>query len=423
MVTIALPATYSSVKAFTRICDSGGAGLKKNSKAVLEVLGLLANNNMKENYLQVEKAQIDNLSSDGEVADIDNFEEDKEIVGNLIKNANSPSGLIKKENQEEYESGNEHDYNEIKAELTSPKLGKLKCKSCSQTYLNFTALKKHAQQHMEEDGVGDYSEPGDKNLAVDSKYACKLGCTGKSGTYLMRGSLIRHYMSIHEKPHECCGDNFTDYKVFRKHLSSAHKNFQCAACAKTFRVKARLEKHEKESHEIEAQKCPMCPTVTKNVDQHIKNCHTGELLTCSACSYSTRRKACMDAHFRRIHTDLNKKICSVCGETFKRLKQHLKTTMCGTGKKAEATFPCPRGCSKMFTYQGAVKWHVRQVHDQIKDKLCPFCKYRTYSKFNLKLHVRKQHEGREFEKKQCEYCDKATFSLDYHMQTYHQDKI
>ena len=57
----------------------------------MEVLGLLANNNMKENYLQVEKAQIDNLSSDMEVADIDNFEEDKEIVGNLIKNENSPS--------------------------------------------------------------------------------------------------------------------------------------------------------------------------------------------------------------------------------------------------------------------------------------------------------------------------------------------
>ena len=131
----------------------------------------------------------------------------------------------------------------------------------------------------------------------------------------------------------------------------------------------------------------------------------------------------MDAHFRRIHTDLNKKICSVRGETFKRLKQHLKTTKCGTGKKAEATLPCPRGCPKMFTYQGAVKWHVRQVHDQIKDKLCPFCKYRTYSKFNLKLHVTKQHEGREFEKKKCEHCDKATFSLDYHMQTYHQDKI
>ena len=38
---------------------------------------------MKENYLQVEKAQIDNLSSDMKVADIDNFEEDKEIDGNL----------------------------------------------------------------------------------------------------------------------------------------------------------------------------------------------------------------------------------------------------------------------------------------------------------------------------------------------------
>ena len=128
--------------------------MKKNLKAVLEVLGLLANNNMKENYLQVEKNQIDNLSSDVEVAGNDNFEEDKDIVGNLSKTENFPSGLIKIENQEEYE----HDDNEIKAELTSPKKGKLKCKRCSQAFLNLTALKKHAQQHMEEDGVGDYSE-------------------------------------------------------------------------------------------------------------------------------------------------------------------------------------------------------------------------------------------------------------------------
>ena len=427
MVTIALPATYSSIKAFTRICDSGGAGLEKNSKAALEVLGLLATNNMKENYLQVEKAKTSELSSDVDVADIDNFEDDKEIVGNLIKNENSPACLIKNENQEEYEL----DGNEIKAKLTSPKKWKLKCKRCSQTFLNLTALKEHAQQHREEaeDGGSEDSDgqPVDEQLAVEQKpeteYACKLGCTGKSGTFLMRGSLIRHYMSIHEKPHECCGDNFNDYKVFRKHLSSAHKSFQCAECAKTFRVKARLEKHQKDSHEIEAQKCPMCPTVTKNVGLHIRNCHTGELLTCSACTYSSRRKACMDAHFRRIHTDLDKKICPVCGETFKRLKQHLKGTMCGTGKKTEATLPCPRGCPKMFTLPSVVENHVRQVHDQIKDKLCPFCKYRTYSKFNLKLHVTKQHEGREFEKKQCEHCDKATFSLDYHMQTYHQDKI
>ena len=120
----------------------------------MEVLGLLANNHMKENYLQVEKAQIDNLSSDMEVADIDNFEDDKEIVGNLIKNENSPACLIKNENQEEYEL----DGNEIKAKLTSPKKWKLKCKRCSQTFLNLTALKEHAQQHREEAEDGGLSD-------------------------------------------------------------------------------------------------------------------------------------------------------------------------------------------------------------------------------------------------------------------------
>ena len=77
----------------------------------------------------------------------------------------------------------------------------------------------------------------------------------------------------------------------------------------------------------------------------------------------------------------------------------------------------------MFTLPDSVEKHVKQVHDQIKNKLCPFCEYKTYSNFNLKLHVTKMHEGRKFEKEQCLYCDKATFSLDYHMQIYHQDKM
>ena len=429
---------------FFRICDFGGAGPGKNPEAAAEVLGLLSTSNVQAKHLQVEKIKIDKLSSDGEDADMDNFEEDNlGLVENSNKTELSPNAWIKEENQEEEDSDNDDDSDndyvpskqassEVKAELKSPKKERIKCKRCPQTFVYLAALKKHVQKHKEEDEDSDVedSEPeeNDQNLALDakpeSKYMCKLGCTGKSGMeFKMKGSLIRHYMNVHSKPHECCGENFSDYKVYRKHLFTAHHNFQCAECAETFYRKDQLERHQKWNHEIGAQKCPMCPAVIKDVEMHMKNCHTGEKLTCSACPYTSRRKADIDGHFKKVHTDLNKETCPVCGETFKGLKRHLERTMCGTGKKAEATIPCPRGCPKMFTLPDSVEKHVKQVHDQIKNKLCPFCEYKTYSNFNLKLHVTKMHEGRKFEKEQCLHCDKATFSLDYHMQIYHQDKM
>ena len=170
------------------------------------------------------------------------------------------------------------------------------------------------------------------------------------------------------------------------------------------------------------QKCSECPAVVLNIDLHMKECHTGELMTCTKCSYRSRRKADIELHYRKVHTDLDIETCHVCGQRFKGLKKHLQRTKCGTGKKAEATIPCPIGCSKMFTLQDSVYKHIEQVHQKNKKKICPFCEYKTYSKFNLNLHVTKMHEGKKMEKQQCLYCEKTPYALDYHMKIYHNDK-
>ena len=170
------------------------------------------------------------------------------------------------------------------------------------------------------------------------------------------------------------------------------------------------------------QKCSECPAVVKDIDLHMKDCHTGEFKTCTKCSYRSRRKADVELHYRKVHTDLDIETCHVCGQRFKGLKKHLQRTKCGTGKKAEATIPCPMGCSKMFTLQDSVYKHIEQVHQQNKTKLCPLCEYKTYSKFNLNLHLTKMHEGKKMEKQQCQYCEKTPYALDYHMKIYHDDK-
>ena len=418
-----------------RICESGGISSDKDSDAASEVFGLLKSN------AKCRSLPLDGIKSDGWASDnkydspTEDFEDDCSFLKSYdkVETKTSPSGWIKEEhNEEDDDDDGDDDYtpSTYKSELKSPKKERIKCKRCPRSFAYIAALNKHIQKHKEEDEYD--SEDDDSDAEYDENppvaipengHHCEMGCAKAGRKLKMKGSLIRHYMNVHDKPHECCGENFTEYKLFQKHQSKAHHNFQCAECAKTFYRKEQLDHHHKWHHEVEPQKCPMCPAVIKDVEGHMKNCHTGELMTCSACPYTSRRKADIDGHYRKVHTDLNKETCSVCGETFKGLKRHLERTKCGTGKKAEATIPCPEGCPKMFTLQDTVDKHIRQVHRKIKNKICPFCEYKTYSGFNLKLHVTKMHEGKKMEKQQCLYCDKTPFSLDYHMQTYHNDKI
>ena len=442
MVIVYLPATYAAIKAFNRfvfivfqsshwvlffrICESGGISSDKDSDAASEVFGLL-NTHAKGKSLQVDRIKIDGCASDKDDTAMEDFEDDDRSSESFNKVETKMNGWIKEEHTEDDDDDGDDDYtpSTFKSELKSPKKERIKCKRCPRSFAYIAALNKHIQKHKEEDEEDSDAEDDEPTPVAtpENRYHCEMGCAKEGYKLKMKGSLIRHYMNVHDKPHECCGENFTEYKLFRKHQSKAHHNFQCAECAETFFRKEQLERHQKWHHEVEPQKCPMCPAVIKDVEMHMKNCHTGDLMTCSACPYTSRRKADIDGHYRKVHTDLNKETCSVCGETFKGLKRHLERTKCGTGKKAEATIPCPEGCPKMFTLQDTVDKHIRQVHLKIKNKICPFCEYKTYSRFNLKLHVTKMHEGKKMEKQQCLYCDKTPFSLDYHMQTYHHDKI
>ena len=126
---------------------------------------------------------------------------------------------------------------------------------------------------------------------------------------------------------------------------------------------------------------------------------------------------------RNVHYEETKGTCVSCGETYKMLSKHLKRTQCGTGKQTEANIKCPEGCNKKFVTEYGMKKHIKFVHFKIKNIQCLSCDYKTYSKFNLKVHVSKMHGGEKIEKKQCIYCDKATFSMDYHMKIYHNNVL
>ena len=433
---------------FPRVCESGGVASEEDAAAAAEVLKLLGASSSPAAAAAAAAAasannsHVDYMSDDGWDNSLDDGPDDlMKISPKWIKEDQVKQE--KNEDDDDYEdytpssrgTPNKHI---TKSPLKSPKkerLDRLKCKKCPKTFAYMAAFTKHKQKHRDEDEDGDDDSEDDEDDMLPGdptagQFRCEAGCdlgNGKRDISRSRFkheiSLTRHYMKVHQQPKECCGETFSEYKIYRKHLYKEHHNFQCAECAQTFYSKGQLERHQKWDHETEPQKCPHCPAVVKDIDMHVKNCHTGELMTCSACPYSSRRKQDLESHYRKVHTELNMETCQVCGDRFKMLKNHLERTKCGTGKKAEATIPCPTGCPKMFTLQSSVDKHIRQVHQQIKNKICPFCDYKTYSRFNLNLHVTKMHEGKKMEKQQCQYCDKAPYALDYHMQTYHNDKL
>ena len=111
-----------------------------------------------------------------------------------------------------------------------------------------------------------------------------------------------------------------------------HHKFQCDECGKTFCTKGKMKEHQKTDHKTEPQKCLVCPAVVKNIALHMRDCHTRELKTCTACSYSSRRKHDIESHFRKMHTMLDVEMCKVCGNIFKNLKKHMDRKICGKGK-------------------------------------------------------------------------------------------
>ena len=348
---------------------------------------MLLNTDVKAQSLQADGIKIGGWAIDKDETALEDIEDDDRSLNSTNKVDTKLNGWIKEHN-EDYADAIDDEYisSNFKLEIKSPKTERIKCKRCPRLFAYTAALNKHIQKHKEEDEEDNYAE------APETQYHCEMGCANEGYQLKRKGSLIRHYINVHDKPQKCCGENFKEYKLYQKHQFKAHHDFQCAECAETFFRKEQLERHQKWHHEVQPQKCPMCPALIKDVEMHVKNCHTGELVTCSACNYTSRRKVDIEGHYRNIHTDLNKEICLVCGETFKGLKMHLERTKCGTGKKAEATVPCPEGCPKMFTLQDTANKHIRQVHLKIKNKNCPSCEYKTYSGFNLKLHVRKMHE-------------------------------
>jgi hypothetical protein len=149
--------------------------------------------------------------------------------------------------------------------------------------------------------------------------------------------------------------------------------------------------------------------------------HTGPMLHCSKCDFSSRNKGTVDKHFKFRHTDKMKKTCPFCGVTFKKLDHHLQVSLCGKDKDDRERHTC-KICGKKILFAAGIKKHMEQQHlkdkNWTKDENCPHCSYKSNKKFNLKMHLDRVH-GTGLNVQRCPHCNKRTYYLESHMKTYH----
>ena len=67
----------------------------------------------------------------------------------------------------------------------------------------------------------------------------------------------------------------------------------------------------------------------------------------------------------------------------------------------------------------SLKAHMSKIHNSAKSNKCDQCSYKTYTSYNLKLHVASMHQGPKLVKESCPHCKKETTNMKLHMNTYH----
>ena len=187
-----------------------------------------------------------------------------------------------------------------------------------------------------------------------------------------------------------------------------------------------LTRHIQDVHNSmdDSKMCPTCGTILGNrnsFSNHMRLVHTGPILHCSKCSYTTRNISSLKLHFKLRHTESMKQSCEYCGKVFKKLKKHLKNTMCGKDVDDRKLQQCPQ-CDRKSRNKRALRNHVQNIHNKVKDIQCPNCSYQTYNRFNLRLHVSKVHEKTTIFRN-CPHCESRTGNLEAHLATYHSEQM
>ena len=268
------------------------------------------------------------------------------------------------------------------------------------------------------------------------------------------GELNTHVKVIHcdEELRKCdvCFKTFKSEKYMLKHKQHVHENIKvatCEICAKTFKFMSSLKYHMNAFHTAEEDKikpnhcCSYCGKVLSTITQlknHIQKQHEnpGGQEKSFACGYpgcdkAFYEKGALVRHVARVHEKTSQVTCEVCNmvlcdkQGLRNHKLSFHAEELGLVKPdkpkvvRERKFPCDK-CDFAFTLPSLLKYHIKHVHDKIKDFHCEQCSLSFHQKSGLKKHIETVHE--KLKPFLCMVCERGfamRSTLTYHLKAKH----
>ena len=300
------------------------------------------------------------------------------------------------------------------------------------------------QEEPEE--VEENSVEAPPSIKVENLTSSRLTCQICNKKFTRLDALRNHNIRLHTEgfkyPCEFCSKQFKLLKDLQRHRQRLHLKQKAT---ETYRNSKELKQKTKE---IEPQQ-NSTETTSSNKVEKVK-----EFFICEACGKKFARKASLQIHFTRKHTQELNYTCAECGKEFmvkkdmwshlrrvhqKRSAGHEKTgefvcNICGVKVLRKDTlrihhlrkhthqfkFSC-KWCGKNFKVQGDLTTHTRLRHLE-PPAVCEVCGKTCTNKHSLYVHQKYNHFQTQF---RCPFCSKCYVSqenLDQHVVTHHEKK-
>ncbi|XP_047518362.1 zinc finger protein 26-like isoform X8 [Pieris napi] len=279
-----------------------------------------------------------------------------------------------------------------------------RCFFCYEMFESPDQLKIHQATHSPEDIYKTISNYYEETVFVDiTNIICKLCKAVIDNLHSLINHLVEnHAMTFH---------NNISLIPFR--LDSC----QCVICSSQFLSHGGVVSHmmKKHRHFLKLH-CDTCQTRFSNSNDvciHLKG-DIEDTVSCMDCNKSFSEEI-LQEHMKCVH---NKRYrCSACGEFFRTHYQ--RSLHMASVHKRRDLIKCLQ-CPQSFIFQSILRRHVKQRHLKEKNVICHICGFKTYGQHELKAHLVKHANTKDYKCLNCEKMFKSKKNMRQHCIKSHQ---